>query len=66
MAFSLHCRTCGLELDNPVELRAAGMPASWTHRDPGLMSAFRERDAVLAEYADHDDADVEGYEDTDS
>jgi hypothetical protein len=35
------------------------VPSSWTHRDADLVRAFLERDAMLAESADHDLADAD-------
>jgi len=51
---SLKCEACGLELDNPTELEAAGIGESWLNEDAALLQAFldakREEMESVAEY----------------
>jgi hypothetical protein len=51
---SLKCGVCGLALENPEELVHAGVPVKWENEDEDVVSAFREREAEMWQYADID------------
>ncbi|MHB8246210.1 MAG: hypothetical protein ACYDGN_12825 [Acidimicrobiales bacterium] len=53
---SLRCEACGLHLNDPEELAAAGVAESWVNQDDDVVQAYREIEAAeLAEVAEYSD-----------